>query len=414
MKLIKYLISICLLISMSTLQVYAYVVYKNDIITDGKTEYKKFQVPLYVYNNNIDTLRIVDDEENTVAYFLTNYNTTTLSTIEKNRTYLVDNYRKDNSIFFDFEIYKKNEYLDNKTNILFINANQDIYTKKIKIFGSFDSVEWDYITYEYIYKNEKNAKEYVFFEDTFKYDYYRIEVLDSVDNFKVSELHTGYNETTVKENNYIKSFTPTYYITSTEDTTKIRFPYSEIKNLNISTVTLDIAEEPELFNREVSYGYEYDETEETSYTNNIVRDLPNSFEYTSIEINDIYSNDADMIIEIHDYDDAPLVIDSLTVDVAVGYAVFKADDNKNYKIAYGDQNLSAPRYDIQNYKDDILSKSIDEVTISENNTITTTIEKNSYSLFEKGFTKEMYNIIFVIVSLIVVIILLKNFKNHSK
>ncbi len=400
-----------MIISIYSIQVFgtttAQVSYSKEIHLTGDEQYKMFKVPYEVYNKGIETLRIVDNNGNTIPYFLHNHKPTNAKSIISNNTTLINTFIKDNDLYFDFIANNTEDNTDILTNNFVFSTNKNIYTKQLLVYGSYDGNTWDYIRTDYIYCNYENPKENIKLNEVVKYEYFRVQVLDCVDDFTINSL-TLVNEAMLFGTDYfIQSFdVEDYEIIELKDISEIIIPNEKIKNLKINTIDLTIA--TDTFKRDVSSNI-FINSEEAVY-----RYYNNSklIEKTNIIIDYLYNSDDDLSIIIKNYDDKPLDIRNIKLNYYFDYVVFKSEPNKSYNITFGDKTLNSPIYDVERYKEGILEKSIDLVKLSEN---TTSLSSDSldFKKSEDIFTKDSYNMFFIVISIIVTFLLIINLKKHN-
>ncbi|WFD11656.1 hypothetical protein [Tepidibacter hydrothermalis] len=109
-------------------------------------------------------------------------------------------------------------------------------------------------------------------------------------------------------------------------------------------------------------------------------------------------------IIIHNKDDKPINIDNIHINYYTDKIVFKKDDNKKYKLLFGNKYAKMPSYDIKSYKDYIEKEDQEICNISNLTEQNKNYKEKEYKEINH---KLILNIIVILISLILVMIIMR-------
>jgi hypothetical protein len=75
-------------------------------------------------------------------------------------------------------------------------------------------------------------------------------------------------------------------------------------------------------------------------------------------------SDSLLSVVVRDGDDSPLDLPVVTARYAIDYVVFRPTGRPPYSLRYGNELLEAPQYDLESYRDEILSRDIPQASLS--------------------------------------------------
>lgn len=82
-----------------------------------------------------------------------------------------------------------------------------------------------------------------------------------------------------------------------------------------------------------------------------------------MELPDHGASDSLLSVVVRDGDDSPLALHEVTARYAIDYVVFRPTGSPPYSLRYGNESLEAPQYDLESYRDEILSRDIPRASL---------------------------------------------------
>lgn len=368
--------------------------YFKTIKISGKSTYKQFFITEDIYENsknNLEDIRIINNNGKEIPYVIE-----TEKEQDKYREKVVARAKiteiltkKDKMEFivkFDSDSSLK-DVIGNKLEMI---PTRNFYTE-YTLFGSNNSIDWEWITSGEIYKTpEKSNLTMEFFKK--RYEYYKVATpLDKGNIFDEAILKLSDNETGKQE---IVKTKLDYKLEQREKSTilKIKSKFLPLKN-----IVLDVDDE---FKRNYSV-----RDEDNLYLEGVISKVG---EKSNLEINlENVSKSSEITVEIRNGDNLPLKIKSVTGNYVPDRVVFKAVEGENYKVTFGNENLKKPEYDLGEFVDLITER--DTVTTGK---ITKIEDKGNLNL-EKNYMV-YYNIFIGIIVLILIIFMARRITGDKK
>lgn len=366
-----------------------------DIKIRGENKYKSFRIPKVILNSfqdGIPSIALNDIEGNKIPHF-ENGGDFEIAEYETNYNLKeINNYLKNDDYFIDYEVIC-DDNIDPNINYLNFNTNNKSFVKNIEINGSYDNQQWELISKDIIYNVDGNFDLTVEFEGMKKYRYYRIKFDNNKDIVEFNENYVTYNELSYTKSNFVESFKAEFGMLLTEDNvTKINI--SGVQNLFIDKIEIETNSK---FKREISLFDKYFSIYNLELGENI-------YNNTTIPLNGFFS-DADVLtLKIENYDDAPIVIDKITVYYHTCDIVFEAGTNKSLTLEILPLE-EKPVYDIVNYKENILlSENIDVVSL-ENIVIDQQLEIVEFK--ERDYDLILNILLYIVAGIVAMIVFMK-------
>jgi hypothetical protein len=375
--------------------------FSQEIVLSGEHNYKEIILDKDVMTkaaSDFRDLRIVDEKQNNVPYFL--YNSVSyenvVDTIFESKylgTFIEE--EKDLGVFqyFDFAIIKQ-ENSDVYGNQLNIETENSGFAETVEIFGSHDGINWTFITQSFLYDVNEYSQKIISFNQVEKYSYYRMKAKEKT--IRPNLLTLIYTEVTENKKIFTEKFSPEFSIEEKDRNTIITIPKSEIRFLHIDSIQFETSG---TFQREVRAAYQRDEIYRFPFQNELL-------EKNYITLDSKMSNE-DLIITIYNADDKALEIKNITLTYHLQKLVFDASEGKTFSLAYGDLTLTKPSYDIINFSEYILKEVIDVCALGE---LTETVaeEKSDFA-----FGKLFMNIAIVLAAVVLMIIIVAVLKKQG-
>ena len=194
--------------------------FEKEILNIDSDGYKEFFIDKDVYREskeNLSDIRIINQEGEFIPYYIAS-GEDNLNLREKNSYdgQNILNFYKEDNYHMDFKLINDKENKDFLTNKLKFNiSSKDNFAKHIKVYGSYDNIEWDYIKNDSIYNISGGShKVEVKFDDILKYSYYRIIVIDNVEEIQIKDLIAVNVEEDYKKIDYTSSTDIEYEVVS--------------------------------------------------------------------------------------------------------------------------------------------------------------------------------------------------------
>jgi len=335
-----------------------------EINIGGENRYKSVRLIPQIYNaahRNLSDLLIKNGDEN-VPYFISS---STGKTNETRETYLmrqINSYIKDDYFFFDYKLAVTRDSDIIATSIEFFTRNAG-FAKSVELFGSYDNIHWEFVQSDMLYVVDSKSKLEI--NHPQKYTHYRLRLANNLEQISFYNVELVYSLQISEETFFIESFRPEFTLETKDRTTKILI--EGVKNLRLCDLQI---ETDSMFIRNVSAlggnGKElYNlSVNGTTYTDTV---LPLNRKVSETEI---------FTVIINDGDDKPINIEGIVARYYADDLVFQGNEFQGnvfqrnlgdvYKLEFGvDLSRSAPVYDIERYKTEILKGPIDRLELGE-------------------------------------------------
>lgn len=394
---LKMISSILTFIILFTINIYADT---GDIVNSGNHTYKAVRLTPSIYNNtneNLSDILILDKNEVAVPYFINSYENIQGKYVNfKYNLNFVSSYIKDKNYISDYYI-EGNDEKDLLATSINVETKTVLFAKTVKLMGSFDGVNWEYIKDDKLYRVDNTEKLSISFDKPVKYTHYRFIVLDGDKNLTFDNVSLEYNQLVVNKSFFIESLSPTFEVKQEDKTTIIEL--FGLKNIKINEITFETDDQ---FKRNFSFPTGYTKTlYNLSFENDTYKD-------TTLLLNGYVQNLDSVKINIENGDDTPIKVKSVTVSYFADEVVFKGTDKDIYKISYKDPSIIRPPiYDIENYKNLILKEGYDILTID--NIKIKDIKEEPNETNEKYYSI-IFNTVITITSIILFFIVISNIK----
>jgi hypothetical protein len=377
--------------------------------------YKVQLVPEIVskLNSNLSDIRIFDDEENEIPYIVEN---------EKSFEYkdyfveykIIEKTEQSSWPFFTRLVIhnpKKNDI----SNIHLLIRNSDV-RKTLKLSGSDDNKNWysikDGYRFHSLYSDENSSVIKIIDFPVSNYEYYEI-LIDDWKNNPLNIVKAGYFNTSIENGKYTRTAFPeiSQLELSKENQSLVKIVFNE--NIRINKIILHV-KGPEFYYREAEFQIrdsilnkrnQYEYNFRTLSTVIISSNTLNSWYFDNLRDNNLY-------LRINNFDDAPLKIDSAVTEQLNSYLICKMDKKKNYKLKFGNDNISQAIYDLEYFKDKIPT----QIPVIQSGEIKSLIDENTESKSKFVFDKRLIWAFIIIVAVFLIYMItkmLKEMKAHK-
>lgn len=337
--------------------------YYKDIKAEGSNKYKNIFLDNQVYkysNTDNNDIRIIDNNNNFVPYYIQNETQYIQSTSVNYGSKKIREIKEKNDSVIDFEVVPKEHNTDILCNQILFNISNAQYLKNIQVLGSYDNQKWEYILDDKIYKVQNAEHNKIQFDDTKKYSFYRIKVIDNIDNVKINGISVINYLSKKQESLYEKTQKLQYQIKQEGKDTIIVINNDnklKLKQLNIKS--------DGIFNRRYEIYTKADgRLISTGNEGNIY-----NFSFSDINISSTLINISNGLnkdyleVKIVNHDDKPLDIKEIEATYYIDKLVFEANPNNTYRLLFGNLTAQKPSYDIVTYKNHIENEVHDDCTL---------------------------------------------------
>ncbi len=349
----KRIISITFLLCLFSTTAFAHTA---TVQTGGESKYKAVRLTPEIYNaanSDLSDLLLKDSKGENVPYFINSGFHTDREGRETYPMELINSYTKDNSFYFDYKIAAAMERDTAATSIEVATESMN-FAKAVDVYGSYDNLNWDFVQNDKLYIIDDKSKLIIELNKPQKYTYYRFKLSNNLEKISFNAVNLIYSTKVSEKNYFIESLIPTFHIEEKDKTTFIKI--DGLKNLRLYDVTIDT---DSMFKRIVSAPLGSEKEIYNLSLNGI------SYNDTALPLDRQISQDETFVITIVNNDDKPINIKGVTVCYYADEMVFEGKAGESYTIDFGaDATKTAPVYDIERYKDEILKGKIDEASIS--------------------------------------------------
>jgi len=309
----------------------------------GSSKYKAIFLPTEVYRHaaaDLADLRLVDSTGRTIPYYIQTGALVRQQSETLQSALLVDSFQGGGDSYFEYSVAAKDN-TDPVGNNLKFALPAGNFVKYLEVYGSYDGVEWQYVTKDYLYKVNGQEKSEVSLAARQKYRYYRIRLLDNVEGLSLDGMSLILRQDSSAWSRY-------------EQTTRMDYKIVHQKNQTVITVSNPcklrlrrlIVETEGNFRRQ----YEVYRDAKAGYPVEIGEICNLQFSGVNISEKTIRLDSLPvaetLVIKIEDRDDRPLPITGIQADYYVDKLVFADLGNRPYRLYFGNANAGQPSYDL--------------------------------------------------------------------
>ena len=321
----------------------------------GADQYKAVRLtpPVYYRSNpDLSDLRVLDENGETVPYFIQGYREATVSETAACEFVLVDMAQRNGHTQYDFDSFWPGD-TDLLASSIVFDTGDESFAKRVELRGSYDGQAWAELGSDTLYRVDGREKLTLQFGRTERYTHYRLTVRDNAEGIAFGAARTVYDSAAVDKAMFTEVMNPVFYLRDDDATTDIVM-YG-MKNLKIQSITI-VSESR--FMREFTYAQEEKAVlYNLQFGDTAYRDTTLSFEgYRNI--------DEELIITVQNGDDKPIAVSGLVVTYLADEVVFAGAPGQTYTLSFGDPSITtAPVYDVENYKELVLEQGYDIVLL---------------------------------------------------
>lgn len=380
---------------------------EKEILIETDSEYKSLMLDKEVYRyakEDLSDLRIIDEQNEFVPYYMDSYEEEIIRT-DRQLIYLSENlltFQKEEDTYVDFKLQTDNQQKDFIVDQLDLQFDLNVnFAKEVRVYGSYDNEKWDLVQQDSIFNiaDENRSKTSVYFDSEMKYNFYRIAILQNIEDIQLQSLvAVQRGKMTAEQKDFVVEEIPNYEIIEKPRQTTISI--ANPNKLKVNQIQIIAADR---FNRE----YELYVKEDSLYT---IGSINSELGGNIIRLQDTYSrnNLENIKLIIDNKDDQPIKIDEVRMSYTVDKVVFKSEMNQDYRIVVGNESANAPYYDIRSYKQTIADKQKEPVVFGD------TLKKESFGIDSNEHNTELIlNIVVILTSIFLIFIILRKTKKDS-
>ncbi|NHN32074.1 DUF3999 family protein [Paenibacillus agricola] len=328
--------------------------YSKPLELQGNSKYHSLFLDEDVYKSakeDLGDLRIMDDKGRFIPYYVdSGYAQAT----EQQGTYkstLVHTIKQNNDTVVDFRITPIDATKDIQGNQIALSLPAQAFLKHLEIYGSYDGNGWELLKKEHVYRTDQLEKSTVILDQVAKFSYYRIKVLDNVENLVFPELQLIYNTRETKWKEWTKTVTLPYEIKEESGGGQTLVAIRNDNRLRITKIELAASGS---FTR--SYTLQGMDTKEVQVDGKreLYRlDFKNVQLQNTTIIGTLPMTQPQLTITINNQDNPPINLTGMKIDYFVDKLVFEREEGRIYQLLYGNNLAGKPSYDIGSFRQQI-------------------------------------------------------------
>ncbi len=332
-------------------------VHTVEIVNKSGSEYKSIRLTPEIYKyakSDLSDLLIKDETGAIVPYFIYNDYIETQNIVESSaQLEIIDDFVKDDDSYYDFKA-ETEENVDILATSIDFTIDSYNFAKEVQLLGSFDGLNWDFITSETLYYVDGNSKLDIDFGEPLKFTHYRLKIINNIEKIVPVQGSLRYSDVDVSRNYFTASHDVEFEVQTEAGEDTMTLSLLNVKNLTLSAIEIET---------DSQFSRVFDVLGSTQHLFNFEVD---GVQYSDLKIplNNIKSTSDTMQIVIHNNDDVPIDISGIKVYYLADDLVFLGEDAKTFTLEFGNPNAEKPYYDIVNYQDIILKTQIQPLEIS--------------------------------------------------
>lgn len=336
----------------------------------GDLRYKSLYMDERIYryvSQDLGDLRITDEKGRFVPYLLQNGHPKINSARISYETQLIRTFRKKNNAIFDYQIIPENANSDIVGNVLHVDFPDRDFYKEVDILGSYDGIRWDSLEHAALYRINGLQKTDIPLTETKKYCFYRIIIVNDLENIELNGLQLLWDNKVTDWADFLRTAELPYVIRNSSKTTRIIIKNS--RHLKIKRLNFKIKGN---FKREflVSEGTKNDAV---PIADGMIYNLKfKDYQVSNLHI-DLSANPSSaskLAVEVKNYDDWPLAVESIQAEYYVDRLIFEGNGSAVYRLYFGNPNARKPFYDMETYRSHIENEKTDLLAVKDITTVT--------------------------------------------
>jgi hypothetical protein len=327
--------------------------FSKSIELQGSGKYHRLFLDEDVYKaarEDLGDVRIIDDKGQFVPFYVDSGASKASNKQVIYKSALIDSVKKNNDTLLDFRI----DPLDTTKDILGNRLSLSLpaaqaFLKHLEIYGSYDGNQWELLKKDHVYRTEQLEKSTVMLDSMYKFAYYRIKILDNVENLVFPQLQLVHSTLETSWQEFAKTVVLPYEVKQDNGQTLLT-----ISNNNQLRITKVLLEAGGSFTR--SYTVQGADGKDIAVEGK--RELYR-LDFKDVQLqNTAISGVAPIVqskftIRINDQDSPPINLTGLKVDYFIDKLVFEYQTGRTYQLLYGNGGAGRPSYDISSFRQQI-------------------------------------------------------------
>lgn len=365
----------------------------------GDNSYKSVRITPEIAQNsngNLSDILVKNDADVTIPYFINSSSHQSNIITKDYPMMLLNSYTKYDAFYLDYTLIDLPDSDVVATSINIVTQN-DSFAKNIVVYGSYDDVYWEKIKEDTIYRVDNSVDLQIKFDQPQKFTHYRLMLANNLEEIIFDTVYLNYSLESNSELYFEEIIIPSFSVEELGKYTKIHI--NGLRNLRVKDIELETSS---IFKRYVS-------------TDGFDQELYNLFfdgiqySQTVITLQNAKINDDTLVLTISNNDDMPIIIDAIQVSYYADEIIFEGKESEYFILEFtSDNSITAPVYDIESYKNQILNERIDTLSVEK-----ITLDEMIEPAVDSFDFKILYNIGIIIVSLVLGILILLKLKSKK-
>ncbi len=382
----------------------------SPIETDGDSKYKAIYLTEEVYEHSLLSLadlRLIDKNGDAVPYYIQQGQKVVEENEITHQTTLIATEHKNNDTKLDYKVEPIRQGTDIRGNMLLFALPEQNFLKHLMIHGSYDGNQWEFLNEDFIYRTEQLTKNKVSLNNTYKYSYYRVTILDNAEQIRLPKLQLIYQEENEEWQRYEKIIKLNYEISEEDKTTVVTLDNSHhlrMKEIHF-TIEGNFQRAFTIYdsNNQWIRSDEGQELYNLHFKDMLIANKSILFDKHPVSTDQL-------TIKIKNHDNPPLSIQDISVEYYIDKIVFEDKGLGPYKLYFGNAEADAPNYDIRLFQSYIEKEKQDIVMLEK--VIANQDKEMSESALPSWLNEKMiFNIVVIFISLMLIILLMKKLNN---
>jgi len=358
-------------------------------------------------DEDLRDLRIVNQKGQYVPYYMDSGYEQAKEQTKSYSSSLIRTATKDGNTLLDYKVTPVADNVDIQGNLLSVELPGESFLKHIKVYGSYDGSQWEFVDQSDLYRTDQMVKDRIDLGSEYKYEYYRLSVLNNKEKLAFPSLQLIHNTRELEWLVHTKRGKPSFEVKQ-----KDKFTQIILNNENRLQIT-----ELQLFSERSNYTRSFEVYDDQGVRIETVGGQEiYQLDFKDVQIKNHMITAVEPIrspfitIEINNRDDLPLDIAGFGIAYIVDKLVFEDTGELPYKLLYGNSLSTKPQYDIVNFKSHIEQEDValGKLSIQVKSRVTTPTKEDQVWWLQQ---KVWFNGIIILVSILLIGLLVKKMKS---
>lgn len=392
--------------------------YARAVYFDNTQEVKAIYLDEDIYRlakDDLSDIRLVNERNEFIPYYINNQFLT--QSKEEHHEYkgkALLSFKKGNDVYSDYEITPIRENSDVVGNKLNVEIDENSFYKEVQILGSYDSENWESIKTDMIYRVNGVEKLTMLLDEEYKYLYYRIISINDTSGIAIKALSLAYDTQESIYGSYTGAKEIDYEVETNKENKQTVVKLHNKDKLKINSINIKSQGDFKRAYRVYSADDQGNRLERVAEGEIYSFDLESfTAKHTIIPMEEEYYVSSQYIqIVIEDRDDYPVDIQGIEISYYRDKVVFKSKSNEEIYLLFGNDEVSAPNYDIGAYIEEVEKVDQEQATLSPEIEQRMTTKPQPEQI--KMDYKWILNGLVVVVSIFLITLIIRKSKIQSK